>query len=200
MEIQASGPIPKFASARVTFRCELRNLRTTRQLYDPSAVLNLKFLNELVASNDRNLKFTALECSEGTRQIPRRFMVYGNRVFGTLPCSPVLVASPDPWLPAGGWGASPSETRKGGPNGGPPPTSDNASRRTSDQEMHEDGNADQARGSNAQRHQFKIQFATGRRHVESALPFSGGNVYSGAHRGLLFRANLLLCADKAREL
>ena len=24
-----SGPIPKFASARVTFRCELRNLRTT---------------------------------------------------------------------------------------------------------------------------------------------------------------------------
>src|SRR5271157_1464617 len=25
-----SGPIPKFASARVTFRCELRNLRTTR--------------------------------------------------------------------------------------------------------------------------------------------------------------------------
>jgi hypothetical protein len=25
----ASGPIPKFASARVTFRRELRNLRTT---------------------------------------------------------------------------------------------------------------------------------------------------------------------------
>jgi hypothetical protein len=25
----ASGPIPKFASARVTFGCELRNLRTT---------------------------------------------------------------------------------------------------------------------------------------------------------------------------
>jgi hypothetical protein len=24
-----SGPIPKFASSRVTFRCELRNLRTT---------------------------------------------------------------------------------------------------------------------------------------------------------------------------
>jgi hypothetical protein len=24
-----SGPIPKFACARVTFRCELRNLRTT---------------------------------------------------------------------------------------------------------------------------------------------------------------------------
>ena len=27
--VPASGPIPKFASARVTFRCELRNLRTT---------------------------------------------------------------------------------------------------------------------------------------------------------------------------
>src|ERR1700738_82810 len=26
---RTSGPIPKFASARVTFRCELRNLRTT---------------------------------------------------------------------------------------------------------------------------------------------------------------------------
>jgi hypothetical protein len=30
-----------------------------QQLYDSSAVLNLKFLNELVASNDRNFKFTA---------------------------------------------------------------------------------------------------------------------------------------------
>ena len=28
-EEEASGPIPKFASARVTFRCELRKLRTT---------------------------------------------------------------------------------------------------------------------------------------------------------------------------
>jgi hypothetical protein len=55
-----SGPIPKFASARVTFRCELRNLRTTSNFYDSSAVLNLKFLNELAASNDRNFKFTAL--------------------------------------------------------------------------------------------------------------------------------------------
>ena len=55
-----SGPIPKFASARVTFGCELRNLRTTSNFYDSSAVLNLKFLNELAASNDRNSKFTAL--------------------------------------------------------------------------------------------------------------------------------------------
>ena len=31
------------------------------QLYDSSAVLNLKFLNELAASNDRNFKFTALQ-------------------------------------------------------------------------------------------------------------------------------------------
>jgi hypothetical protein len=28
-QFATSGPIPKFASARVTFRCELRNLRTT---------------------------------------------------------------------------------------------------------------------------------------------------------------------------
>src|ERR1700680_1052763 len=29
LDVAASGPIPKFASARVTFGCELRNLRTT---------------------------------------------------------------------------------------------------------------------------------------------------------------------------
>jgi hypothetical protein len=74
---------------------------------------------------------------------------------------------------------SPSETRKGGPNGGRPPTSDNASCRTSVQEMHEDGNADQARGSHAQRHQFKMQSATGRRHVGSALPFNGATYVPG---------------------
>jgi hypothetical protein len=60
-----------------------------------------------------------------------------------------------------------------------PPTSDNASCRTSDQEMHEDGNADQARGSHAQRHQFKMQSATGRRHVGSALPFNGATYVPG---------------------
>jgi hypothetical protein len=65
--------------------------------------------------------------------------------------------------------------------------------------MHEDGNANQARGSHAQRHQFK-QSATGRRHVWISAPVQRGNVCSGARRGLLFRANLLLCVDKAREL
>ncbi len=55
-----SGPIPKFATTRGTFRCELRNLRTTSNSMISSAVLNLKFLNELAASYDRNFKFTAL--------------------------------------------------------------------------------------------------------------------------------------------
>jgi hypothetical protein len=36
------------------------------QLYDSSAVLNLKFLNELAASTDRNFKFTALASSRRT--------------------------------------------------------------------------------------------------------------------------------------
>jgi hypothetical protein len=54
-----SGPIPKFATTRGTFRCELRNLRTSNSMIS-SAVLNLKFLNELAASYDRNFKFTAL--------------------------------------------------------------------------------------------------------------------------------------------
>ncbi len=55
-----SGPIPKFATTRGTFRCELRNLRTTSNSMISSAGLNLKFLNELAASYDRNFKFTAL--------------------------------------------------------------------------------------------------------------------------------------------
>ena len=55
-----SGPIPKFAITRGTFRCELRNQRTTSNSMISSAVLNLKFLNELAASNDRNFKCTAL--------------------------------------------------------------------------------------------------------------------------------------------
>jgi len=56
---RTSGPIPKFASARVTFRCELRNLRTTSNFMILVRFLNLKFLNELAPSNDRNFKFTA---------------------------------------------------------------------------------------------------------------------------------------------
>ncbi len=52
--------IPKFATTRGTFRCELRNLRTTSNSMISSAVLNLRFLNELAASYDRNFKFTAL--------------------------------------------------------------------------------------------------------------------------------------------
>ncbi len=39
-----SGPIPKFASTCGTFGCELRNLGTTSNFIDSSAVLNLKFL------------------------------------------------------------------------------------------------------------------------------------------------------------
>src|ERR1700682_5809823 len=57
---QASGPIPKFATTRGTFSCELRNLRTTSNSMISSAVLNLKFLHELAASYDRNFKFPAL--------------------------------------------------------------------------------------------------------------------------------------------
>src|SRR5204863_2849309 len=56
----SSGPIPKFVTTRSTLRCELRNLRTTSNSMISSAVLNLKFLNELAASYDRNFKFTAL--------------------------------------------------------------------------------------------------------------------------------------------
>ena len=94
---------------------------------------------------------------------------------------------------------SPSETRKGGPNGGRPPNVRQCQFRTSVQEMHEDGNADQARGSHAQRHQFKMQ-SHWSSSCWSSAPVQRGNVYSGARRGLLFRANLLLCVDKAREL
>jgi hypothetical protein len=71
-----SGPIPKFATTRGTFRCELRNLRTTSNSMISSAVLNLKFLNELAASYDRNFKFTALVALniEAARGQPRSFL------------------------------------------------------------------------------------------------------------------------------
>src|SRR6202040_2113432 len=65
-----SGPIPKFASAWVTFRCELRNLRTTSNFMILVRFLNLKFLNKLAASNDRNFKFTALVSSCSLSHIP----------------------------------------------------------------------------------------------------------------------------------
>ena len=56
----ASGPIPKFVSARGILRYELRNLRTTSNSMNLVRLLNLRFLNELAATNDRNLKFAAL--------------------------------------------------------------------------------------------------------------------------------------------
>src|SRR5882672_5286280 len=55
-----SGPIPKFVNARGMLRYELRNLRTTSNSMNLVRLLNLRFLNELAATNDRNLKFAAL--------------------------------------------------------------------------------------------------------------------------------------------
>src|SRR6266545_4728524 len=63
----ASGPIPKFVSTCHTFRYELRNLRTTSTSMILVRFLNLKFLNELAAS-DRNFKFTALVRNSGDRE------------------------------------------------------------------------------------------------------------------------------------
>ena len=56
----ASGPIPKFVNARGMLWYELRNLRTTSNSMNLVRLLNLRFLNELAATNDRNLKFAAL--------------------------------------------------------------------------------------------------------------------------------------------
>ena len=55
-----SGPIPKFVNARGMLWYELRNLRTTSNSMNLVRLLNLRFLNELAATNDRNLKFAAL--------------------------------------------------------------------------------------------------------------------------------------------
>ena len=55
-----SGPIPKFVNVRGILRYELRNLRTTSNSMNLVRLLNLRFLNELAATNDRNLKFAAL--------------------------------------------------------------------------------------------------------------------------------------------
>src|SRR5258705_10422658 len=55
-----SGPIPKFVRARCILRYELRNLRTTSNSMNLVRLLNLRFLNELAATNGRNLKFAAL--------------------------------------------------------------------------------------------------------------------------------------------
>ena len=59
-----SGPIPKFVNARGILRYELRNLRTTSNSMNLVQLLNLRFLNELAATNDRNLKFAALVLAE----------------------------------------------------------------------------------------------------------------------------------------
>src|SRR5258705_3823531 len=56
-----SGPIPKLVNARGIIWYELRNLRTTSNSMNLVRLLNLRFLNELAATSDRNLKFAALE-------------------------------------------------------------------------------------------------------------------------------------------
>jgi hypothetical protein len=50
------------------------------QLYDSSAVLNLKFLTELAVSNDRNFKFTAL--GGRARALPCRVFLIPKREAG----------------------------------------------------------------------------------------------------------------------
>ena len=54
-----SGPIPKFAQCSGHVRMRTSESRTTGDFYNSRAVLNLKFLKELAASNDRNFKFAA---------------------------------------------------------------------------------------------------------------------------------------------
>ena len=61
LQAAASVSILKFVNARGILRYELRNLRTTSNSMNLVRLLNLRFLNELAATNDRNLKFAALE-------------------------------------------------------------------------------------------------------------------------------------------
>jgi hypothetical protein len=74
---EPGAPIPKFASTRGTSDANFGIKRGTSNFMILVRFLNLKFLHELAAPNDRNFKFTALDCRRS------------GRLPGNLPASPI---------------------------------------------------------------------------------------------------------------
>jgi hypothetical protein len=60
VRFRTSAPLPKFVTHRRNLKHELRKLRDTSNFMILVRLLNLRFLNERAARNDRNLKFAAL--------------------------------------------------------------------------------------------------------------------------------------------
>jgi hypothetical protein len=60
VRFRTSAPLPKFVTHRRNLQHELRKQRGTSNFMILVRLLNLRFLNERAARNDRNLKFAAL--------------------------------------------------------------------------------------------------------------------------------------------